>query len=127
MAYTPFPIVTGQTGGGGGGGAPVTRSVGTGLATTGTVNLDMEAVHGTIQTVALTGNPTFTTSNRAAGREVTLVLAAGGSARTLGWPPWIAVGAALPTTLNSGKTLVASVTFMDSTDAAAVAAAAVQP
>ena len=103
------------------GAAPTTRTVGTGLATTGTVNLDMAAVHGTIQTITLTGDPTFTTSNRAAGREVTLVLAAGGSSRTLAWPSWLAVGAALPTSLASGKTLVVTVTFMDTTDAAAIA------
>lgn len=107
--------------------APKTRTVGTGLATTGSVALDMAAVHGTIQTIALTGDPTFSTSNRAAGREVTLIIAAGGSTRTLTWPSWLAVGAALPTSLASGKTLVVSVTFVDTTDAAAIVAAAVQP
>ena len=107
--------------------APKTRTVGTGLGTSGTVDLDMASVHGTIQTIAASGTITFTTSNRAAGREVTLIIAAGGSSRTLAWPSWIAVGAALPTTLASGKTLVATVTFMDTTDAAAVAAAAAQP
>lgn len=107
--------------------APATRTVGTGLGTSGTVNLDMASLHGTIQTITLSGNPTFTTLNRAAGREVTLVLAAGGSTRTITWPSWIAVGAALPTSLASGKTLVATVTFVDTTDAAAIAAAAVQP
>lgn len=105
--------------------ASATRTVGTGLGTSGTVNLDMAAVHGTIQTIAASGTITFTTSNRAAGREVTLVIAAGGSSRTLAWPSWLAVGAALPTTLASGNTLVATVTFMDTTDAAAIAAAAV--
>lgn len=109
------------------GAAPATRTVGTGLGTSGTVNLDMAAVHGTIQTIAASGTITFTTSNRAAGREVTLIISAGGSSRTLTWPSWIAVGAALPTTLASGKTLVATVTFVDTTDAAAVATAAVQP
>ena len=109
------------------GAAPATRTVGTGLGTSGTVNLDMASLHGTIQTITLSGNPTFTTLNRAAGREVTLVLAAGGSTRTITWPSWIAVGAALPTSLASGKTLVATVTFVDTTDAAAIAAAAVQP
>lgn len=107
--------------------ASATRTVGTGLGTSGTVNLDMASVHGTIQTIAASGTITFTTSNRAAGREVTLVIAAGGSTRTLVWPSWIAVGAALPTALASGKTLVATVTFMDTTDAAAIAAAAAQP
>jgi len=66
--------------------APATRTVGTGLSTSGTVNLDMASVHGTIQTIAASGTITFTTSNRAAGREVTLVIAAGGSPRTLAWP-----------------------------------------
>ena len=107
--------------------ASATRTVGTGLGTSGTVNLDMASLHGTIQTVTLSGNVTFTTSNRAAGREVTLVLAAGGSSRTLVWPSWLAVGAALPTSLASGKTLVVSVTCTDSTDTATIAAAAVQP
>lgn len=107
--------------------APATRTVGTGLGTTGTVDLDMASVHGTIQMITASGTITFTTSNRAAGREVTLVIAAGGSSRTLAWPSWIAVGAALPTTLASGKTLVASVTFTDTTDAAAIATAAAQP
>ena len=107
--------------------ATATRTVGTGLGTSGTVNLDMAAVHGTVQTIAASGSLTFTTSNRAAGREVTLVIAAGGSPRTLAWPSWLAVGAALPTSLASGKTLVATVTFMDTTDAAAIAATAAQP
>lgn len=108
------------------GAAPAVRTVGTGLATSGTVNLDMAAVHGTIQTIALSGAVTFTTSNRAAGREVTLVLSAGGSPRTLTWPSWLVVGAALPTTLASGKTAVVTATCTDTTDAAMVAAGAVQ-
>ena len=74
------------------GAAPVTRTVGTGLGTSGTVNLDMSAVHGTIQPIAASGSITFTTSNRAAGREVPLIISAGGSSRTLAWPSWIAVG-----------------------------------
>jgi len=99
--------------------APMTRTVGTGLSTSGTVNLDMASLHGTIQTITASGSLTFTTSNGAAGREVTLVIGSGGSSRTLAWPSWLAVGAALPTSLASGKTLVATVTFTDTTDAAA--------
>lgn len=108
------------------GAAPSARSVGTGLGTSGTVDLDMAALHGTIQTVALSGAVTFTTSNRAAGREITLVLSAGGSSRTLTWPSWLVVGAALPTTLASGKTTVITATCTDTTDAATVAAGVVQ-
>lgn len=108
------------------GAAPAVRTVGTGLGTSGTVNLDMSALHGTIQTVALDGAATFTTSNRAAGREVTLILSAGGASRTLTWPSWLVVGAALPTTLESGKTAVITATCTDTTDAATVAAGTVQ-
>lgn len=107
--------------------APATRTVGTGLGTTGTVNLDLASLHGTIQTMTLTGNPTFTTSNLAAGREVTLVIAAGGAGRTIAYPAWVAVGAALPTSLASGKTLVVTLLATSTTDASVVAAAAVQP
>ena len=104
------------------------RTVGAGLGTSGTVNLDMASVHGTIQTIAASGAITFTTSNRSAGREVTLIISAGASNRTLAWPSWLTVGAAaMPTTLISGKTLVATVTCIDTTDAAAVATFAVQP
>lgn len=106
--------------------APAVRTVGTGLATSGTVNLDMAVLHGTIQTIALSGDVTFTTSNRAAGREVTLILSAGGASRTLAWPSWLVVGTALPTTLASGKTAVVTATCTDTTDAATVAAGAVQ-
>lgn len=108
------------------GAAPAVRTVGTGLATSGTVNLDMAVLHGTIQTIALSGDVTFTTSNRAAGREVTLVLSAGGSSRALTWPSWLVVGAALPTTLASSKTTVVTATCTDATDAAIIAAGAVQ-
>lgn len=69
-----------------------TRSVGNNLATSGTIDLDMALLHGSIQTITLAGNPTFTTSNRSAGKEITLVLSAGGSARTLTWPSWTSVG-----------------------------------
>lgn len=107
--------------------APAVRTVGSGLATTGTINLDMTGLHGTIQTIALTGNPTFTTSNRAAGREVTIILSAGGGTRSLAFPGWIFVGAAAPTSLASGKSAVITVTFTDNTDAAAIAAYSAQP
>jgi hypothetical protein len=80
--------------------------VGTALATTGTINLDLSVLTGTVQRITLTGNPTFTTSNRASGRLMQLRLAAGGSARTLAWPAgWVAFGVALPTALASGAVL----------------------
>lgn len=104
-----------------------TPPVGTALATTGTINLDMDALNSTYQSITLTGNPAFTTSNRAAGRSVSVKLSAGGSSRTITWPSWIPLGSALPTTLASGKVALFTVTFFDGTDAAAVAAYAAQP
>lgn len=107
--------------------APATPTVGTALATTGTVNLDFASLNGTYQTITLTGNPTFTTSNLAAGRTVTLILTAGGSSRTLAFPAWVFVGAAAPTTLASGKVGVFTVTATSTTDASCVATYAAQP
>lgn len=107
--------------------APATPTVGTALATTGTVALDFSTLNGTYQTITLTGNPTFTTSNLAAGRTVTLILTAGGSSRTLAFPAWVFVGAAAPTTLASGKVGVFTVTATSTTDASCVATYAAQP
>lgn len=107
--------------------APATPTVGTALSTSGTINLDLSTLNGTYQTITLTGNPTFTTSNLAAGRTVTVILAAGGSSRTLAFPAWIFVGAAAPTTLASGKTGVFTVTATSTTDASCVATYAAQP
>lgn len=105
----------------------ISALVGVGLGTSGTIDLDMAKLDGTYQTISLSGNPTFTTSNRAATREVTIKLIAGGSSRTLTFPSWIFVGAAAPTTLASGKVAIFTVTFFDTTDAAAVAAYSAQP
>lgn len=104
-----------------------TPPVGTSLGTTGTVNLDMSALNATYQTVTLTGNVTLTTSNRAAGRSVTIRLVeAAGVTRTLNFPAnWVFVGAAKPTGLNT-QTCILTVTFFGTADADAVAAAAVE-
>ena len=104
-----------------------TPAVGTSLGTSDTVDLNMATLNGTYQSIALAGNITFTTSNRAAGRSVTVRLSAGGSSRTLAFPAWVFVGATAPTSLASGKTGLLTVTFFDTTDAGAVAAWAAQP
>lgn len=101
-----------------------TATVGSSLGTTGTVNLDLAALTGTVQTIAASGNITFTTSNRAAGRAFELRIAAGGSSRTLTWPSWTVFGAALPTTLASGKVLRVALSCTGTTEASIDAAAA---
>lgn len=96
---------------------------GTGLGTTGTVNLDLAALAGTDQQITATGNITITTSNRAAGLRGRLRIAAGGSTRTLAWPSWTAFGAALPTSLASGKVLRVAWECTGTTDASVDAVA----
>lgn len=104
-----------------------TPTVATGLSTSGTVNLDLSTLNGTVQWITATGALTFTTSNLAAGRSLRLFIDAGGSSRTLSWPSWIAHGTALPTSLASGKRLAVSIMSLGTTDANVSAAAAVQP
>lgn len=107
--------------------APKTSTVGSSLGTSGTVDLNMATLDGTYQTINLTGGITFTTSNRAAGRSVTVRLVAGGSSRSLAWPSWVFVGSAAPSSLASGKTAVVTVTFFGTADTDGVAAYAAQP
>ncbi len=103
-----------------------TVQIGTGLGTTGSVNLDFAALVGTLQTITATGNITFTASNMAIGRTFELEIAAGASSRTLAWPAaWVALGAALPLSLASGEILCVAVRSNSTTEASVRAAAAV--
>lgn len=102
-----------------------TTPVGTGLATIGTVNLDFAALVGSLQTITATGNITFTASNYAAGLAFELRIAAGGATRTLAWPTtWVAYGAALPTSLASGKILTVAIRSTGTTEGAVDATSA---
>lgn len=102
-----------------------TTPVGTGLGTTGTVNLDFAALVGSLQTITASGNITFTASNYAAGRAFELRIAAGGATRTLAWPAtWVAYGAALPTSLASGKILTVAIRSTGTTEGAVDATSA---
>lgn len=56
------------------------------------------------QVVVLNGNVTFTTANRAAGKELSLLIQPGASARTVTWSEaWHPLGTALPTTIPANK------------------------
>lgn len=109
------------------GAAPKTPTVGTSLGTSGTVDLDLAALDGTIQRISASGNITFTTSNRAAGRGVRIFIDAGGSSRTLAYPAWVAHGNALPASLASGKRLALTVLSLGTTDGDISAVASAQP
>lgn len=91
--------------------------VGSALGTTGTVNLDLAALTGTVQTIAATGNITFTTSNRVAGRWLELRIAGNGASRTITWPAgWVAFGAALPTTVAAAGVLRVTISCLGTAD-----------
>ena len=102
-------------------------TVGTSLGTTGTVDLDMAALNDTYQSITLTGNITFTTSNRAAGRSVTIRIVPGASSRTVTAPTSSVVLTQLsPFTFPANKTGVFSITFFGSNAGDGVVAFAVQ-
>lgn len=94
------------------------------IATT-TTALDMSSNE--IQTISLSGNTTFTTSNRATGRTKMVKILCDGTGRTLTWPAgWIFVGAAAPTSIAANKTAILTITCFGSNDSDIVAGYAVQ-
>lgn len=97
--------------------------------TTGTVDLDLAVVNGLFLTHgALTGNITYTSSNRGAGRTVIIRIVNGGTLRTFTFPSgWVFLGAAKPASIAASKTAVLSVTWYGTADSDAVAAYAVEP
>jgi hypothetical protein len=70
---------------------------------------------------------TFTTSNKAAGKTVTLKILCDGTLRTLTFPAWVFVGAAAPANIAAGKLAVLTLTCFGTADTDIVAAYAVQP
>jgi hypothetical protein len=81
----------------------IKETVYTGLGTSGSIALD--PANGTIQTTALTGNPTFTDSLQS-GQSVLLVLA-NGSSYTVTWPTvtWVTANGNIAPTLTSSDML----------------------
>jgi hypothetical protein len=91
-----------------------------------TTNLDMAALDGQYRTITLTGDLTFTTSNRATGRTAVLRLLPGAAVRTLTFPAdWVFIGIK-PATLAASKTAVLSLTFFGTADTDCIAAYSVQ-
>ena len=91
-----------------------------------TVDLDMASRNGGYFTISLTGNLTFTTSNRAAGRTVTLRLVCDTTQRTLTVPAgWVFI-ANKPANIAASKTAILSLSFFGTADSDCVAAYGVQ-
>lgn len=79
------------------------------------------------QTLTLTGNPTFATSNRAAGRSKVIKIDPGASNRTITYPAWVPINAALPTTFLANKIVILTLKCWGSAETDIVAAVGAQP
>lgn len=91
-----------------------------------TVDLDMTALAGAFRTITLTGNITFTTSNRSAGEMVTLRIICDGTQRTLTFPVgWRFIGPK-PANITASKVAVLTVMLFGTADTDGVAAYGVE-
>jgi hypothetical protein len=92
-----------------------------------TVNLDLAALDGQVNTITATGPLELTTSNLANGRSTGLRLIPGASSRTLIFPvDWVFVSAK-PASIPANKVARLSIECHGTTNAAVVAAIAIQP
>ncbi len=97
----------------------------TSLTYAGTTGIDMSA--GQVRTLSLTGNVTFTTSNRAAPRSVTLKITCDATPRTYTFPGWVFIGAAAPTGIPASKVGILSLTCFGTADSDIIAVYVEQP
>jgi hypothetical protein len=89
---------------------------------------DIDFISEGFRTVTLTGNITFTTSNRAAGKSKAVRIIGDSVPRTLLFPAgWVFVGAAAPGTIAASKTGILTITCFGPNDSDVVAAYSVQP
>ena len=80
-----------------------------------------------LQTVSLTGNVTFDTSNRAAGLYCTLRVICDGSNRTLTFPSWVFVGTVAPATITASKVALLTLVCFGTNETDVVASWVQQP
>lgn len=91
--------------------------------TTTTVALDL--TDNDFQSISISANTTFTTSNRASGRSKTIRIITDGTLRTLTFPAWVFVGAK-PADQAASKTGILTITAFGTADTDIVAAYAVE-
>ena len=104
------------------GSVSATNFVGSVATTTASLNFSTE----TFKTITLSGTTTFTASNYAAGRTVTVRVNPGASTRTINFPSgWVFVGTK-PTDIAANKIGILTVTSFGTTESECVAAWAVQ-
>lgn len=79
------------------------------------------------QDVTLSGDLTATTTNKATGLRVDVLIRAGASLRNLTWPAWKWIGSAAPATLASGKVALLVLRSFGAADTDIVATWTVEP
>lgn len=89
-----------------------------------TVTLDFSTNN--FQTIALTGDITFNTSNLASGRAKQVIISAGASARNITFPSWVWLGTGTPTSLAASKSALLTLISTSTTDGAVYATWTVQ-
>lgn len=94
-----------------------------GTITAGLINFTGAA----FQTATLSAPITFTTSNLAIGRSVTVRIVADASERAFTFPAWRFIGSAAPATIAASKTAILTLTSFGTTDANVYAAYAAEP
>lgn len=90
-----------------------------------TTNIDLSAAD--YRTLTLAGNVTFTTSNRAAPRTVSIKIICDGSNRNFVFPAWVFVGAAAPASITAAKRAILTITAFGTNDTDIMAAYSVEP
>lgn len=91
--------------------------------TTTTVALDLSSNE--FQTISISADTTFTTSNRASGRSKTVRIITDSTLRTLAFPAWVFVGVE-PINQSASKTGILTITAFGTNDTDIVAAYAVE-
>lgn len=95
------------------------------LTYAGTTDIDFDGL--SAKTLSLTGNVTFTTSNKAAGRLKKIKILCDGTLRTFTFPAgWIFIGGAAPASIAISKTAILTLECWGTADTDIIAAYAVQ-
>ena len=95
------------------------------LAYAASIELDFDTAEA--NTVALTGNVTFTTANLAAGRRIRVYITCDATPRNFTFPGWKFVGAAAPASIAASKTAILELDSTGTTDGAVIARYFVEP
>lgn len=82
--------------------------------------------YGWVSLSSLSGNVTFSTTNRAQGYELSARLVGGTGAFTFTFPSWVFVGGVAPTSLAAGKTGILSLRCFGTAETDVIASYAVQ-